>query len=184
MLDKKPRCRFVLGLLLGLSLGLAAAVGAVATLTWSSHPALVLPETALHASAAQSSDTLAVATGMVDDDMEGLFVLDFVTGELKCMVMNPRNMQINSLFTTSVLNDLGIDASRKRPDFLMVTGISRFMGQSNVSMSVVYVVDANTGIFGAYGMPWFTGMARAGRPQTGPLRLLYQGNARTALVRE
>ncbi len=184
MLDKMSRSRFAIGLLVGLSLGLAMMVGTIMTVAFLGPTPLVLPETALHASAAQAGDTLAIATGLVDDEMEGLFLLDFVTGELQCLLMNQRTGQVNSQFRTNVLNDLAIDASRKRPKYLMVTGLSRFMGQSNVSLSVVYVVDANTGRFGAYGMPWHTSMARAGRPQTGALRLLYAGNARTAVVRE
>ena len=184
MLDKKPRSQFAVGLAVGLSIGLAIMIGSVATFAFLGQTQLVLPETALHASASQASDTLAVATGMVDEEMEGLYLLDFVTGQLQCLIMNQRTGQVNSQFRANVLNDLAIDANRKRPQYLMVTGISRFTGQPNVSMSVVYVVDANTGRFGAYGMPWFTGAARSGRPQSGVLRLLYAGSARTAVVRE
>ncbi len=42
-----------------------------------------MPETVLNASASHGGETFAMATGPVDADVEGLFMLDFLTGELQ-----------------------------------------------------------------------------------------------------
>jgi hypothetical protein len=187
MLDKIRRSPFGLGLALGLSLGVSALIGGAVTWLLVGPTELVLPETALHATATHGGDTLAVATGPVDDEMEGLFVLDYVTGELQCTVLNYRSATFNAIFKTNVLKDLGVDATRKRPQYLMVTGQSRFPRAGpggRLALTVVYVVDENTGNFAAYGLPWLPEMARAGRPQTGAMIPLDAGNARAAVVRD
>ncbi len=175
------------GVAVGLAAGIGMTVGVVVTLYFYSVAELGFPQIPLYASATHSADTLAVATGLVDDEVEGLYVLDYLTGELQCAVLNYRVGKFNSLFRTNVLNDLGIDPAKKRPNYLMVTGLSNFLRGSAASrpgLSVVYVVDANTGRFAAYGLPWRRELASAGRPQQGALVLLDAGIARAAVVRE
>ena len=175
------------GLLMGLVLGAGMLIGALVAVAPQGPARSLFPEIPLHASATVSSETLAVATGLVDEEMEGLFVLDFLTGQLQCAVLNHRVARFNALFQTNVLKDLGVDPTKKRPQYLMVTGLTNFPRGSAVArlgLSVVYVVDANTGRFAAYGMPWRSEMARAGRPQQGAMILLDAGDARAAVIRE
>ena len=186
MLNPKSRSAFGIGLAVGLAVGVAMLAGALAALAVWGPTRLIIPQTALHAEASQAGETLAVATGLIDEDVEGLFVLDFVTGDLRCMVMGYRTGVFNGLFETNVLKDLGVDPNNKRPSYLMVAGLSNFAGRTtgaSPAMSVVYVVDANTGRFAAYSLPWRTELARSGRPQQGPLVLLQVENARRALIR-
>ncbi len=143
------------------------------------------PSVPLHASATAVSENLAIATGLLGDDVEGLFVLDGLSGDLQCTVFNPRIRQFNSLFRRNVIVDMRLDATKK-PEFLMVTGelgtlrlIAEYMGQC-----IVYVVEVNTGTFVAYGVPWQRSAFNAGRAQMGELVVLYVGNVRTAAVRE
>ncbi len=178
---------FGAGLALGLCVGLGMFIGTVVTLQFVGSTQLVLPETALHASATHSSDTLAAATGLIDDEVEGLYVLDYLTGELQCAVLNHRNGKFNSVFRTNVLKDLGADIANKRPKYLMLTGLTNFVrgpASARPALSVIYVVDAYTGRFAAYGFYWRKEMARSGRPQQGAIRLLDIGNARTAIIRD
>ena len=45
------------------------------------------PQTPLHATATDRSDTFAIATGAVDDDTEAVYFLDFLTGDLRAVVL-------------------------------------------------------------------------------------------------
>ncbi len=143
-------------------------------------------ETPLHATATDSSDTMAVATGPVDEDVEGFYVLDFVTGDLQCTVLSQRTGKFAGLFKANVLRDLNIEQSKK-PRFLLVTGMVGFArgpGASRPAASIAYVIDTNTGRFGAYGVQWRRDAAAIGRPQAGTLSLLDIGAARSIPIRD
>ena len=130
---------------------------------------------------------MAVATGPVDEDVEGFFVLDFLTGDLQCQVINSRVGKFGALFRANVRADLGVGQSKK-PKFLMVTGLASFnrgAGAIRPGLSAIYVIDANTGKFAAYGVPWSRQLANTVRPQAGALRLLDVGQiGREGLIRE
>ena len=179
----KPSRLTLLGWSLGL-MGLGVLGGAQAMSQLTSQQ-LVLPETLLHATSTDSSDAFAMATGPIDDDVEGVFVLDFLTLELQCTVMNYRTGQFDSLFKASIAQDLPIDKTKK-PKYLLVTGQVNFRrggGAARPGRSVAYVLDSNTGHFAAYGVQWRPDMAAAGKPQGGPLTLLGTGKARAAVIR-
>src|SRR5215470_10630689 len=79
------------GLALGLTLGGALTIGVL--LGRRSEPTAGIPsleELKLKAMASHGADNFAIATGPVDEDVEGVFTLDFLTGDLHCFVMNPR----------------------------------------------------------------------------------------------
>lgn len=183
---EKPRFHFLLGVSLGLAVGLGAVLGVALLPSEWGDSRITLPEIPLHASATHSGENMAIATGLIDDDVEGLFTLDFVTGDLFCSVLNHRSQQFNARFGTNILEALPLSTPQKRPKYLMVTGLANFerRNQASPGLSVVYVVDANTGQFAAYGLPWHRGMARAERPQVGNLLLLDVGNARRAAIRD
>ena len=67
----------------------------------------MVPEFPLQAATATVGGSFAIATGMIDSDVEGLFVLDFVTGDLQCAVLNFRTGKFNAVFRANVLQDLG-----------------------------------------------------------------------------
>jgi len=98
---------------------------------------------------------MAAATGPVDDDTEGLFTLDFTTGLLRGAVLGRRNAKFAAYYYRDVRSDLGVDPS-KRARYLLVTGqvnLPRGGGLNQPGRSVIYVVDANSGNFAAYGIP-------------------------------
>lgn len=146
----------------------------------------LLSERALHAAAATSDESFAVATGPIDSDVEGLYILDSITGDLHCTVLNFRTGKFNAVFRTNVKADLGGDAA-KRPQYLMTTGIINFPRGASAARpgnSVVYVLDTTTGNFAAYGIPWRRELAATGRPQAAGLTLLDIGQSRTTALRE
>ena len=90
------------------------------------------------------------------------------------------------MFKYNVINDLGVQQG-KDPNYVMVTGQTQFLrgtGVTTPAMCVLYVMDANTGNFAAYGLAWNRTMARGPQVQTGTLTLLQQGKARTLEIRE
>jgi len=195
-LSKKSALLVGTGLALGLLAGVGMTIGILATLGQRQTNQLILPETALHAVSSTRAETLAAATGPVDDDMEGLFTLDFLTGDLQCFVMyskGPGAQKFGGYFKTNVIPALqGADALKapekgKKPSYLLLTGQSRFVrggGMLRPGYSVAYVIDANTGRFAAYGIRWSPTQAASGRPQKDELVLLDVGVARTAAIRE
>ena len=187
LLKKRPVVMLMVGLTMGLLVGVGMMIGTLTTVGHSSSPQLQVPETILHASASHSGKSFAMATGMVDNDIEGVFTLDYLTGDLKCWILNPRNPMVGgSLFQYNVIADLGVQQG-KEPNYVMVTGQANFSrggAQSTPAQCVVYVADANTGKFAAYMFYWNATMSKSGVPQKGLLQRIFVGQARTLTVRE
>jgi hypothetical protein len=151
------------GLALGLTIGGALAAG-VFLGQWGGRSTAGIPaleELRLKAAASHGSDTFAVATGPVDEDVEGLYTLDFVTGDLQCFVINPRNGAFGGWFKTNVANVMGVEKGKK-PNYLMVTGQMNVAGGQRLAGSMCYVVDANTGDAAAFTFPWSKSVTAAG----------------------
>lgn len=160
----------------------AAIAPPAAAVTSSLAEQLGIPAHRLHAASADSGESFAVATGAIDQDAEGLFLLDYETGELQCVVLNYRFGRFNAIYRTNVIADLGMENS-KRPEYIMVTGMINFqrgVGAARPSQSAVYVVDGNTGNYVAYAVPWIREANQVGRPQMGGLVRLDVGTARLA----
>jgi len=124
MLSHLKRSRWTM-LLLGLVVG--ATIGAVVAVQFSS-PRIHLPATLLNATATSGGTTMAIATGPIQEGVEGLFILDFITGELTCSVLNPRTGAIGGAYQANVVADLGVEQG-KAPQYLMVTGAASFKTQ-------------------------------------------------------
>ncbi len=177
----KPRRMFFVGVSLGLLIGLGMLAGV--TLTASLNPYAVL-ETPLHALATHGGDTMAIATGPIDEGVEGLFILDYITGELTCQVLNPRFGTLAGLYKRNVSQDLGVEQG-KQPKYLIVTG--RLEVRQNISNvkpanSIVYVADANTGRYVAYLLPWNKAAFQQNVAQANELIPIGKGSARNIEV--
>src|SRR5688572_8028363 len=77
------------GLAIGLAIGGAMTAGVLIG-KQSVVPDAALAELRLKAAASHGGETFAMATGLIDDGVEGLFCLDYLTGDLSCFVVNPR----------------------------------------------------------------------------------------------
>lgn len=185
--SNRPLWMLIVGLSLGLLVGVGMLTGALVTIAHFDSNGQQRPEVILNATASHSGDTFAMATGPIDSDIEGLFILDYLTGELQCYVLNPRNGQFGGMFKHNVIADLGVQEG-KNPNYVMVTGQAAFRRgtamQGAPAGCAVYVADANTGNFAAYTIMFNQTMLRSGAAQQGPFTLLQTGKARTLELRE
>jgi hypothetical protein len=134
----------------------------------------IWPESPLHAVATDRYDTFAMATGPVDEDIEAVFFLDFLTGDLQARVLNKQAGKFTAFFGANVLEALALDPS-KNPRYLMVTGIANLRRggvRLQPSRSVVYVAEITTGNVAAYAIPWDRAMHNMGRMVNKPMVLL------------
>lgn len=142
-------------------------------------PAMELP---LYATATDTGETISMATGPINGEMEGTFFLDFITGTLSCVVMNSRKADlVAGIFSTNVIKDLGIDEAKK-PAYLMTTAQATFVGQkrgaADLARCIVFVCDENTGKFVGYTLYWDNGKAAKGILQIDGLVKIVANNGR------
>jgi len=174
------------GLVLGLSIGGAVVVG---VLVGQRNSAAALPgfeELRLKATATHGGETFAVATGHVDEDVEGLFTLDFLTGDLQCFVVNLRTRSIGGLFRTNVTAALNAEKGKK-PNYLLVTGDAASIGNvggQRPAAALCYVVDANSGDVAAFSFFWNKSAMSSGTPQPGEMLLVGKWQARNVNLRQ
>jgi len=124
----------------------------------------------LKAATADSTDSMAMATGLIGEDMEGVFFIDFNTGDLQCLVFYPRSGAFGAHYYTNVRAQLG--GVGKNSKYLLATGCAAPRATTigaRPGGSLVYVTDINTGLFAAYAVPWDRNAEATGRPQAGPL---------------
>jgi hypothetical protein len=143
------------------------------------------PSVPLHASATHGLDRFAIATGLVDDRVEALYFLDYLTGDMRAAVINPRTGKFTAFFTRNIAADFG--GAGRGAGYLMVTGeadIPRGAAQFQLERSIVYVADATTGQVAAYTIPWNSAVHAAGRTQYGEFQPLDVRQFRTAFVRD
>lgn len=160
------------GMVIGLILGLAVRD--------------IWPPVPLHATATQGQENYAIATGLVDSQVEAIYFLDFLTGNLQAAVINPKTGRFNALFRYNITADFAQGGS-KNPKYLMVTGLAdmpRGSSKFQFARSIVYVSDASTGQTAAYTIPWSQSAHVAGRPQQGTFQPLDKLNFRTMPIRD
>ena len=164
-----------IGLLIGLAIGGATTVGVLIGQRGRQAPALPgLADLQLKAAASHGGETFAIATGNVDEDVEGLFTLDFLTGDLQCLVVNPRNGALGGWFKTNVASVLSVEKGKK-PSYLMATGhinVAGGYGGQRPAASLCYVADANSGEVAAFTFPWAKAATTAGVAQAYEMKLV------------
>ncbi len=156
-------------------------LGAVLTAGW--HGVQSTPQA--WATATHGSDNFAIATGLVDDGIEALYFLDFLTGDLRAAVVSRRNAEFTGFFQYNVLQDF--PQVNDAPRFLMVTGLAdlpRGRGATQISKSLIYVAEATSGQVCAYVLPINSTLNASGKSQTGNLIKIGGGSFRDAFIRD
>lgn len=138
----------------------------------------------LHAATSAASNTMAVATGQISNDAEGIFFLDFITGDLQCLLYYPRSGAFGARYYTNVRQQLL--GGGKNSQYLLVTGSAVSIGSTGGARpanSLVYVTDVTTGMFAAYTVPFDRTAEASGTPQSGPLVFIGGGPIRNYQLR-
>lgn len=138
-----------------------------------------------HATATHGADNFAIATGLVDDGIEALYFLDFLTGDLRAAVISRRTGEFSGFFEYNVLSDFV--GMTDEPNFLMVTGqadIPRGRGPTQIGNSLIYIAEATSGQVYAYALPYSSTLNAAGKPQSGNFYRVGGGYFRDAFVRD
>jgi hypothetical protein len=132
------------------------------------------PQCPLHAVSTDRCQTYAMASGALDEDVEAVYLLDFLTGDLRGAALNRQTGKFTAFFAENVVDELGVDPS-KHPSYLMVTGMANLRrggARLQPSMAVIYVAEVTTGRVAAYSVPWSPAAHAMGRPIQQPMMLL------------
>jgi hypothetical protein len=146
----------------------------------------LLPIASLHASATDRQDMLAVATGEVEPGVEAIFMLDFLSGDLRAGILNPETHTFTATYFHNVMADLKVEIG-KTPRFLMVTGGVYLRTKSNWRLApcAVYVVELTSGKMAAYGFAYNSSfLSRPSMLPPMPLILMDVLPVRTTAIRE
>lgn len=157
------------------------AIGAALTAGW--HGLATTPRA--HAVATHGADNFAIATGLVDDQIEALYFLDYLTGDLRAAIVNRRNGQFTGYFRYNVLQDFEAVGDPAR--FLMVTGMAdlpRGSGPTQIGKALIYVAEASSGQVAAYVLPFNSTLNASGALQSGSFVRVARGSFRDAFVRD
>lgn len=141
----------------------------------------------LNADSAARSKSMSMATGVVDVErgIEGLFVLDHLSGNLQCWVLNPRTGEVAGIYTANVNEDLELGKGGDL-DYVMTTGSFRAekstarRGNQIPSGSICYVGDGNSGKVVGYILYFNRQLVLNNGTQRGKLEVLARGLAREA----
>ena len=144
------------------------------------HSLGLAPLRVAHAITAEANESFAVCTVPVDmaNGIEGIFVLDFATGDLTGGVLGAGSGLFAVSYKCNVLVDLGFQLGQaKEPRFLLVAGQAELranprLGRRQFAKAVLYVTDCTTGATAAYAIPWAAQQANATGPIVSDLVLL------------
>src|SRR6187402_1245396 len=124
--------------------GLWVTVGLIAGLTI----AFVWPHEYVGASVGDRNDKFAVVTAQVDATgfVEGVFVLDFLTGQLRGSVLNPSQGAFAVMYARSVAADFNVNPNQPGT-YAVVTGRANLTagGGAQPAASCIYVAELTSG---------------------------------------
>jgi hypothetical protein len=135
-----------------LAAGLVAGIGVA--YFWPHEPAYA---TTADRDAQFAMCTVPVGTSAagINDPMDGVFVLDFLTGQLKGAVLNRQTGKFTSFYLRDLAKDFNVDP-KAEPHYAMVSGFSQLAGQGGLTFAsgVVYIGELSSGKIAAYAFPW------------------------------
>jgi hypothetical protein len=147
----------------------AVAIGVLGGLALSG----LWPHTPLYALATDRTESYGIATGPLDSEVEAVYFLDFLTGDLKAYVLGQQPGTWTGFFRANVAADMRIDP-QKNPKFMLVTGMVTIRRAGGTRLqpgnSVLYVAEITTGQVAAYAIAWSPSMYKANQPQSGDLK--------------
>jgi len=111
-------------------------------------------------------------------------VLDHLSGNLQCWVINPKTGGVAAIFAASPATDMGLDKGGDT-DYVMCTGGVNFTargrtGNARPANVICYVADGNSGKVVGYSLVFDRQAAIRGNTQGGMLEVVCRGFAREA----
>lgn len=173
-------------LLGGLMASALIAVGVMVGLGLSSQRRPSVDLMKLHASASSSGKTVSLATALVDDSNEALYILDHLNGNLQCWLINSRTNELGGVYRTNVLAALGGGKEGVDADLVMTTGLFEFnnRGAAIPAQSICYIADGNSGQAAAFGFTFNKGNIQRGNVEEGELTTILSYPIRENQLRE
>jgi hypothetical protein len=159
--------------------------GLIAGLVVGLNIAGLWPQVPLHAVATHGQENFAICTAPMDEDIEGIFVLDDITGDLKAATLNTQTRRFNTFFEYNVVQDLATP-NTKNPHYRIVGGVAGLranVAAGQLGRSVIYVAEVTSGQVVAYGVPWVPGRASGAMPIKATLLPLDRWQFRTTAIR-
>ena len=91
----------------------------------------------------------------IDDPIDGVFILDFLTGQLKGAVMNRQLGKFNAFYVRNLAQDFGVKGEED-PHYCIVTGYAQMpsAGGATFASGMLYVGELTSGKVAAYTFPW------------------------------
>jgi hypothetical protein len=150
------------------ALGIGLAIGLVISGLW--------PHTPLYAVATDRIESYGMATGPLDADVEAVYFLDFLTGQLTAVVLGKQPGTWTGFYSANVAADMHLGDKQTTPKFLMTTGVVNLRRGGGSRMqpanSVCYVAEVTSGQVAAYNIPWSPSMYASSQPQMRPIPLI------------
>jgi len=157
--------------------GLVAGAGAFVGTQFAAQQNTSALPIELQAATSSNNDSLSMATGLITNEVEGLWLLDHETGKLQCWVLSPRTGAVAAIFATNVANDL--DSSKGKPELVMTTGSFFFsggkIGNLSPAQSICYVANTTSGVVAGYSVNVNRQQISRGQTQAGELRKVCTG---------
>lgn len=144
----------------------------------------LVPPMPLHGSTAASIEGFSVCTAELEAGQEGIYYLDYQTGDLAAAFLHPRNGRFINLYKHNILKDF---AEAKTPKFMLVSSSTPMINpQGNIrpSVGIVYVIEVTSGIACAYTAPYATNRDSVAIPTNEALRLVDKIKFRSQAIRE
>jgi len=103
------------------------------------------------------NDKFAMTTAPTGPASESIFVLDFLTGQLRGFALDRTASQFMWVYSRSIAQDFGVDPN-KPARYAMVSGLAQAPGRGVVSFapSYIYVAELSSGRVQAYAIPYRT----------------------------
>jgi hypothetical protein len=129
-------------------MGLGLVAGLVISYVW--------PHEHAAATVGDRNDKFAVVTAAIDatNFVEGIFVLDFLTGQLRGSALNPSAGAFTVLYARNVAADFNVNANRPGT-YALVSGRTNLTttGGAQLGASCIYVAELTSGKVIAYSFP-------------------------------
>ena len=163
------KCRWLVAAFVGL-------IGGVALCQLWPRTSFEIP---IRAMATDRIDTYGMATGALDSELEAVYFLDFLTGQLTAVVVGKQGGIFGTL-QADAARDLQVDP-QKNPKFMMVTGFAnlrRSGSRLQWGSALCYVAEVTTGQVVAYAVQWSPTMYQSGQPPLATLVRVGTGSFR------